>query len=274
MHPTPLRFVLRRSVVALVTSIVFAVALPFCSGINVFPVSQDKQLGAQFDAEIRKDAKTYPILNDFSAKSYVQGITDQIKRSPHVKYAKEFPYSVEIINDDKTINAFCTPGGYIYVYTGLIKMLDNEAALAGVLGHEIAHAERRHSTSRMTKAMGVQAVLDLISSNNASTNVNLAANAIAGLGLLKNSRDDEDEADEYSFMYLQNTRWYPGGIMYFFEKVRGRSGSSLDEFFSTHPLPQSRLDATQARLKKAKIPPPTEDQLNTRGYAEFKRKLK
>lgn len=267
------RTLFRRAAGILLFSSTLAVLLPFCSSLNVFPVSEDKQLGAQFDADIRKDPKTYPILNNVGAKMYVQSIVNEIKKSPLVEYESTFPYTVEIINDDKTVNAFCTPGGYIYVYTGLIKMLDNEASLAGVLGHEIAHAERRHSTSRMTKAMGLQALLDLLSRNSSDRTVNFAANAFAGMGLLKNSRDDEDEADAYSFKYLQSSRWYPGAIMYFFEKVKGRGGSALEEFFSTHPMPQSRLDATIARLKEAKIPPPNETQLNAKGYAEFKRKL-
>lgn len=262
-----------RGLFVLLVSTVLAGTLPYCSSINVFPVSEDKQLGAQFDADIRKDPKTYPILNNVSAKMYVQNIVNEIKKSPLVQYESTFPYTVELINDDKTVNAFCTPGGYIYVYTGLIKMLDNEASLAGVLGHEIAHAERRHSTSRMTKAMGMQALLDLLSRNSSDRTVNFAANAFAGMGLLKNSRDDEDEADEYSFKYLQSTRWYPGAILYFFDKVKGRGGSALEELFSTHPMPQTRLDATIARLKDAKTPPPTEAQLNAKGYAEFKRKL-
>lgn len=250
-----------------------ALSLTYCSSINLFPVSEDKQLGAQFDKEIKADPRTYPILNNAAVRQYVQDLVNTIKKAPDVQYENTFPYKVEIINDDKTINAFCTPGGYIYVYTGLIKMLDNEAALAGVLGHEIAHAERRHSTSRMTKQMGVQALMDIVLGTNPDSEMKLAANAFAGMGLLKNSRDDEDDADEYSFRYLRSTQWYPGAIMYFFEKVKGRGGSGLDELFSTHPLPESRLANTRDRLKKANIPPPTEAQLNSRGYAEFKRKL-
>jgi len=244
-----------------------------CSSINIFPVSQDQALGAQFDQEIRADTKEYKILNKPKARDYIQKIVDRIIQSPDVKYKGTFPYHVEILDDDKTVNAFCTPGGYIYVYTGLLKMIDNEATLAGVLGHEIAHAERRHSTSRMTKALGLEALTELALGKNPNQNVKLAANAFEGLGLLKNSRDDEDEADEYSFRYLQSTPWYPGGIQYFFEKVKGRSGSALDELFSTHPLPESRLENTRQRLKDANIPPPTEAQLNTHAYQEFKRAL-
>lgn len=244
-----------------------------CSSINIFPVSQDQALGAQFEKEIHADTKEYKVLNKPKARDYVQGIVDRILKAPDVKYRGTFPYKVELLDDDKTVNAFATPGGYIYVYTGLIKMLDNEASLAGVLGHEIAHAELRHSTSRMTKTLGIQTITEIALGKNPNSNVALAANAFAGLGLLKNSRNDEDEADEFSFKYLQSTQWYPGAIQFFFEKVKGRGGSGLEELFSTHPLPESRIESVRQRLKDANIPPPTEAQLNTRTYQEFKRSL-
>ena len=89
------------------------------------------------DAEIRKQPQEYPILsNRPDVKLYVEEIGRKILASPDVKKRGVYAYRFEIIADDKTINAFCTPGGYIYVYTGLLKFLDNEASLAGVIGHE------------------------------------------------------------------------------------------------------------------------------------------
>jgi beta-barrel assembly-enhancing protease len=262
-----------RKAVYTVSASLALLALTYCGAVNVFPVSQDKQLGAQFDQEIRANPREYPILGNTKARAYVQGIVDQLLQSPEIKYRGQFTYRTEIINDDKTINAFCTPGGYIYVYTGLIKMLDNEAALAGVLGHEIAHAELRHSTERMTTQLGAQTLLSIALGNNPDRTVSFAANAFTGLGLLKNSRSDELESDDYSFRYLRTTSWYPGAINYFFDKVKGRGGSSLERLLSTHPLPQDRIDATNKRLRTFNIPPPTEAQLNSRGYADFKRSL-
>lgn len=250
-----------------------AMLLTYCGAINIFPVSEDQKLGKQFDQQIHADQKQYPILINPTATAYVQSIVTKITTAPEVKYRGTFPYTVQIINDDKTVNAFCTPGGYIYVYTGLLKMLDNEASLAGVLGHEIAHAERRHATNRMTTQMGLQTVMDMALGKNTNNNIALAANMFTGLGLMQNSRNDEDEADEYSFSYLRSTQWYPGAIIYFFEKVKGRGGSSIDRLLSTHPLPQDRIDATNARLRAKNIPPPTEAQLNTRDYQDFKRTL-
>ncbi len=253
--------------------LVASLLLVNCGAINVFPVSEDARLGAKFDTEIKADPRQYPPYSNAAAQQYVQRMVDKIVQAPDVRYRGTFPYRVQLIKDDATINAFCTPGGYIYVYTGLLKAIDNEATLAGVLGHEIAHAERRHSTNRMTTQLGVQTMMDMALGRNPNNDVKLAANAFTGLGLLQNSRSDEDEADEYSFRYLRSTQWYAGGIVGFFEKVKGRGGSSIERLLSTHPLPQDRIDATNNRLKKANIPPPTEAQLGARPYAEFKRTL-
>lgn len=272
MQTPPLAIVLRKAAI-LVTSSAVALLVTYCSSLNIYPVSEDQKLGQQFDQEIRNDPATYPILKNESARAYIQNMVNTIVKAPEVKYRTTFAYKVELINDDKTINAFCTPGGYIYVYTGLLKMADNEATIAGVIGHEIAHAERRHSTSRMTKAYGIQTMLDFALGKNPNRTVALASNAFAGLGLLQNSRSDEDEADEYSFKYLRSTQWYPGGILYFFDKVKGRGGSTIERLLSTHPLPEDRIKATNERIKKANIPPPTEAQLNMRGYTDFKRSL-
>lgn len=267
----PIRL-LQRSAVTLLAPLLLLVGAQ-CSNLNIFPVSEDKSLGASLDAQIRANPREYPLLRNPSANAYVQRIVDRLIAAPEVKYRGTFAYKAEIINDDKTVNAFCTPGGYIYVYTGLLTMLDNEASLAGVLGHEIAHAELRHSTSRMTKAYGIQLLMDIALGKNANKHVELAANAFAGLGLLKNSRNDEMEADDFSFRYMRSTTWYPGAITYFFDKVKGRRGGDLDRLLSTHPLPQDRIEATERRVRDAKITLATESSLNARGYAAFKQTL-
>jgi len=244
-------------------------------GFNIFPVSDDIKLGKQVKQEIESDRSQYPILNNPAAKSYLQSMINQITASPKVKYRKQFAYKVEIINDDKTINAFCTPGGYIYVYTGLLKKLDNEAALAGVLGHEIAHAENRHSTQRMTKAYGATVLTNIVLGNESGQIEQLGANLLTGLALLKNSRDDEMEADEDSFHYLQSTKWYPGGIKYFFQKVMSNKSSSVfQELLSTHPMPEDRLDQINELIKESESTSATRgDNLFRARYQDFLKSL-
>lgn len=256
--------------------VILAFTLSYCGGFNLYGTETDMQLGKQLDEEIHKDPKEYPVLNSPAVRQYVQGIVNDLIQSPDVKYKGKFPYQVEIIRDDKTINAFCTPGGYIYVYTGLMKFLDNEATLAGVLGHEIGHAEARHATQRMTKAFGVQVLTGMVLGENPGQAAQIGANLFSGLALLKNSRDDENQSDELSFQYLRTTnKWYAGAAKYFFEKIQkgGQAGGTLERLLSTHPLPQDRIEAFNKRILDAKLPPATESNLFGQRYQQIKRQL-
>ncbi|MCI0706480.1 MAG: M48 family metallopeptidase [Ignavibacteriae bacterium] len=244
-------------------------------GVNLFPDSKDVELGKQVDEEIRKNPKEYPILkNRPDVKEYVERMGKQILASPEITKRGIYAYTFEIIHDDSTINAFCTPGGYIYVYTGLLKFVDNEATLAGVLGHEIGHAERRHATRRMTSALGVQILLGVVLGQNPNQAAEIAGNLFGGLALLKNSRDDEIESDTYSMKYLRSTEYYPGGIRYFFEKISaGRKGGSFERLLSTHPLPQDRIENVEKLLKEWNISERDDAKIFEARYQEFKRKL-
>jgi len=242
--------------------------------LNMFPVSKDVELGKQFDGEIRSNPKEYPILkNRPDVKEYVANIGNKILASPGIVYKDQFAYQFEIIKDDSTINAFCTPGGYVYVYTGLLKYLDNEAALAGIIAHEIAHAERRHTTNRITAQYGIQTVMDLASGQIGETGTQIAS-VVAGLGFLKYSRSDEEEADTYSFRYLQSTSYFPGGIKYFFEKIGdGRQSGALETLLSTHPGSEDRLVHVNKMLKEIGNPQPNESNIFAKRYQQFKKLL-
>ena len=251
----------------------FLIFLVACS-FNAFPVSDDVQLGRQVKQEIESNPNEYPILNNPAAEKYLQDMINQILQSPEVKYRKTFAYDVKIINDDRTVNAFCTPGGYIYVYTGLLKKLDNEATLAGVLGHEIAHAENRHSTQRLTKAYGASILTGIVLGDNPSQLEQIGANLFTGLALLKNSRSDELESDEDSFKYLKSTKWYPGAIKFFFDEINQGGSSGVKEWFSTHPMPENRIKEINEMLKKNNINPPSESNLFKQRYQNFLRQLR
>ncbi len=247
-------------------------------GVNIFSDDQDLKLGEQMDQEIRKNTKEYPIMQGHPAvKEYVMGVGNKILASPAITKRSIYAYKYEIIHNDTVINAFCTPGGYIYVYTGLLKFLDNEAALAGVMGHEIAHAELRHASKRMTKAYGVQIVLSLVLGQNPNQVAEIGANLFTGLALLANSRSDESEADEFSMKYLSSTPYYPGAITHFFEKMQGKKGGSgggaFERLLSTHPLDQDRIDHVNLLLQQMGSPKQSEANLMTQKYQTFKKKL-
>ncbi len=265
-----------------ISSVLFlcvSVSIVDCSSIaiNIFKDTDDVKLGEEMDKEIRKNPKEYPILqNRPDVKAYVTEITGRILASPEVKKRGIYPYNCEIIHKDSVINAFATPGGFIYVYTGLLKFIDNEATLAGVIGHEIAHAERRHATQRITKYYGVQIVLSIVLGQNPSQFQQIMANLLTGIGFLKNSRADEKESDDYSLRYLKSTPYYPGAIKFFFEKIgkeRGSRGGFFDQLLSTHPLPQERIDSVNEMLKAMGDPQPSESNVFERRYQEFKRRL-
>ncbi|TAK63998.1 MAG: peptidase M48 [Bacteroidetes bacterium] len=246
--------------------------------LNIFPDSEDVKLGSQLDKEIRANSKEYPILQGHpEVKQYVMNVGNQVIASPEIKKRGIYAYQYEIIHDDKTINAFCTPGGYIYVYTGLLKFIDNEATLAGILGHEIAHAERRHATTRITKTYGIQIALAFALGEKPSQIAEIGANLLGGLALLANSRADETESDEYSLKYLSSTKYYPGGVTYFFDKIQkeqGRQGGgTVERLLSTHPLPPDRIEHVKQLLQSMGNPQPTENKLLSKEYQDFKKKL-
>jgi len=211
----------------------------------LFKPSQDKQLGQQVKTEIASNPSQYPLLSQSKypeAYKYLNNMKDKILASGNVQYKDEFAWELHIIQDDKTLNAFCTPGGYIYVYTGLIKYLERADDLAGVMGHEMAHADRRHSVKQLEQQYGINILTSILLGNSAGQLTEIAAK-LAGQGaLLKFSREHEAEADEYSVRYLSGAPYACNGAASFFEKLlaKGQAGGT-PEFLSTHPSPKNRV---------------------------------
>ena len=250
----------------------------FCSapggGFNpLFSIEDDKALGQQLEAEIAANPQEYPILDKKqypSAYGYLERMRDEIIASGNVVYANKFEWNLYIIHDDETLNAFCAPGGYIYVYTGLIKYLDDASSLAGVMGHEMAHADERHSVNQMTKMYGIEILTQVALGENTSDAVEISK-ALVGL---KFSRGDETEADRRSVEYLCNTKYHHDGTANFFKKMQEAGMGQPPEFMSTHPSHENRIEEIQTYAAeqtnfKAKL----SEQENTQGYAAFKRML-
>ena len=244
-------------------SLFSVVVISSCSGgggFNMFSDSEDIKLGHDVSSEMLKNQAEYPIFRgDPSIKTYIdQRIFQQILTSSKIAKRNVYDYKLELIADNNTLNAFALPGGNVYVYTGLLKYLDSEAALAGVLGHEIAHAEKRHATQRMTKYYGVQFLVGMVLGSQPSKVAEVASNLFVGLAFLANSRADEDEADKYSIDYLKDTRFYPGSVKFFFEEMRddgtvSSKSSKVATFLSTHPDPVNRIAKANERLQSAGI---------------------
>ncbi|PIY12590.1 MAG: peptidase M48 [Flexibacter sp. CG_4_10_14_3_um_filter_32_15] len=236
--------------------------------INFFSIDEDLQIGQQVAAELEADSSVI-ILDEQeydTAYRFIRAMTEKVLASNDIRYRTEFPWQVKIIYDDNTLNAFCAPGGYIYVYTGLIKYLDTEDQLAGVMGHEIAHADKRHVTDNMTRAYGYETLLSIFFGEDQGTIAGIAK----GLVNLSYSRKAETEADEFSVKYLCDTEYQANGAAGFFQKIINEGQNSAPpQFLSTHPNPDNRVEAinNKAREEGCSIQPSGND------YAAFKASL-
>ncbi|MDP4281444.1 MAG: M48 family metalloprotease [Bacteroidota bacterium] len=238
----------------LLLAVILATGLNSCSksdkSINIFSVDDDITLGEQIDKQITSDPATYPILDSVqyaTAYSHLYRIRNTILKSGQLTYANRFAWKCRIIHSDTTVNAFCVSGGNIYVYSGIIKFLDNEAEFAGVLAHEMAHADRRHTTDMLTVKYGVDLLLGLLLGNNPDKLSELAANLAEGLGSLAYSRQNEYEADKYAVHYLYATSYDAASLGDFFTKINGESQALI--FLSTHPSPADRLEKINAEFQ-------------------------
>ncbi|WP_139922936.1 M48 family metalloprotease [Hymenobacter sp. DG01] len=241
-------------------------------GLNLFSINQDIALGAQVakqtDSLYRAKGQLLERSRNPRAYQLLDGVVKRVLDNGNIKYRTQFPWDVQIIKDDQTQNAFATPGGHIYVFSGLIKFLDNENQLAGVLGHEIAHADRRHSTQQLQQQYGTSLLLGLLLGNRSS---NQLVQIAAGLGQLKFSRGFETEADKYSTIYLNGTRYYScDGAAGFFIKAEKQGAAGTPEFLSTHPNPGSRIQNIQRSAQQLGC---TGKSVSNNNFNELKRLL-
>lgn len=239
-----------------------------------FSIEQDVELGAQVAAEIENDPIQYPILDEVEydeAYRYLGDMVDEILESGEVEYREEFAWEFKIIENDSVLNAFATPGGYIYVYTGLIKYLDQEDDLMGVLGHEIAHADLRHTSRNLQRQYGIQVLLGLLVGEDASQLESIAGQIAGTAAGLSFSREFETEADARSVDYLASTQYACNAAASFFQKLidQGQAGST-PQFLSTHPSPDNRVEDINAKATELGC---DTDALNPTSYEDFKQML-
>lgn len=205
---------------------------------------QENQLGLQVQQELSK--KDVKIVQDATVNDYVQRVSNNV-----LQYAKkdrpDVTWHVYVIDDPKTVNAFATPGGYLYVYTGLLLAAQNEAQIAGVMGHEAGHVVARHSARSMVDALGLQAVLGMALGQNPSQVAQIAGNLLAGGTMLAHSRGEESDADDYGVTYLAEAGYDPNALISFFEILKKEEGSQpgIMKYLSDHPLTGDRITHLQ-----------------------------
>lgn len=238
---------------ALIASLVGAAAtlVPACatnpvtgkSEFNLMSEAQEVQLGQQSDPEIRREMGVY---DDPALQEYISTIGMRMAASSQ---RPNLPWHFTVI-DSPAVNAFAVPGGYIYITRGILAYLNDEAELAGVLGHEIGHVTARHSAKQYSKATGAQLGLTLGSIFFPEARA-VGGLAESGLGLLflKYGRDDELQADQLGAQYASQNGWDPVGVQDMLRTLQrideqgDRRGTP--NYLLTHPAPADRVEKVE-----------------------------
>jgi predicted Zn-dependent protease len=217
--------------------------------LNFVSKPEEIRLGKELSTKIEQQES---VLQNPVLEQYVSEVGQRVARQAGTP---EIPYSFKII-DRSEVNAFSLPGGPVYVYTGLLKIVDNEAELAGVLAHEVAHVAARHATEQLTRKYGVELVTEVLLGQNPNVAAQVAGDIAGSLGLLKFSRTDEIEADRLGTEYLFRAGYNPTAMITVHEKLAAlqkTNPSLVLNLFSTHPISQSRIDAIAEEM--AMFPP-------------------
>jgi predicted Zn-dependent protease len=211
----------------------------------ILPPRQEIELGKQMSAEVEQDLK---LLDNPAITAWVKRIGISIAKAGRKDIPKGIQFTFKVVDDDETVNAFALPGGYIYVYTGLLKKAENESEIAAVMGHEISHVTRRHIAQRLTAMYGISALASVALGKNPGLLAELVANVAANGYLLKHSRDAERDSDAYGMRYMVAAGYSPVGYATFFTKLA--QSPSPPAIVSSHPNPRERVANAQKRIAR------------------------
>src|SRR5579862_9914804 len=223
---------------------------------NIYSPNTDIQVGKQ-NADLMK--QKLPLCNDPKIDRYLTNLGMKLVSKLDQRGAA-YPWEFHCVND-KSINAFALPGGYVFVNRGAIEAADNEAQLAAVMGHELSHVTLRHGTAQATKAQFAQGAAGIFGGIfGGSTGGALLTQGVAmGAGglLLRYSRGDETQADVSGTQVLYDNGYDPRAMSQFFEKLEAESkGKNPPQFLSDHPNPGNRVERVNEEIDKLGGVPP------------------
>ncbi|MEO1620519.1 MAG: M48 family metallopeptidase [Cyanobacteria bacterium J06632_3] len=221
------------------------------NGVRVLQLSsmtdaQEVDLGAGINRQLIESGQIN-VFEGATLNAYVDEIGQTLA---DVSDRPNLPYTFQIVEDD-AVNAFATMGGYVYVTTGLMAAADNEAELAGVIGHEIGHIAGRHAVKQMRQAAITQGITGALGVNQDRL-VNIGTQIALQLPA---SRSDEYEADRHGFHSMGRAGYDQTGMVSFMQKLVRRGAPP--EFLSTHPDARNRVSSLQQLDESAAIPEAT-----------------
>ena len=227
------------------------------SQLSLISAGEEMQLGLTSFNQLKKET---PISKDVAANALMQKVGKRIAAvaGPDMPNAQwEF-----VVFESKEANAFCLPGGKVGVYTGILPITKDEAGMATVLGHEIAHAVARHGGERMSEAMVMQTGGQVLGATLSSADPRAQAAATVAYGLttalgreLPHSRQQESEADEIGLVYMARAGYDPEAAVAFWQRFAAytqQQGGSMPAFLRTHPTDEKRIQQLKALMPRAK----------------------
>lgn len=222
----------------------------FKPGWNKFSPQDDVELGKRASADAQKHL---PLCNAPKIDAYLTQLGTSLAKKLQTG-GVQYPFEFHCVND-KAINAFALPGGFVFVNRGTIEVADNEAQLAAVMAHELAHVALRHGTNQASKEIFTQTGLGLFGAvfgdstggELLTTLGNFAADGV----LLRYSRTTESQADLMGTQVLYDAGYDPGAMAQFFEKLQTETkGKDFPEFLSDHPNPEHRVERVEEEIGK------------------------
>ncbi len=204
--------------------------------------AQEMQLGLQSEKKI---LQTQKISKDPIKNAMVRRVGMRIA---NITGQRNYKWEFFVINNNKEANAFCLPGGKVFVYTGLFKYIANDAELAAVMGHEIGHALARHGAERMSSGILAQTggqVLQSVMVGQGNPQTTAMVMGAFGIGtqlgvMLPHSRTQEYEADHIGLVLMAKAGYNPQSALTFWNKF-AKSGQTPPEYLSSHPAPANRI---------------------------------
>jgi predicted Zn-dependent protease len=224
--------------------------------IDLVPEGEEMQLGLTSYQQALSQAK---LSTDAQAVAMVRRVGERLAKAAD---KPDYKWEFNLIDDPKTVNAWCMPGGKVAVYSGILPVTRDENGLAVVLGHEISHALARHGAERMSQGMLAQlggAALSVALANRPAETQQLAAQAY-GAGtqvgvLLPFSRKQESEADHIGLILMAKAGYDPANAVPFWERMealnKGGGGGGLEKFLATHPPDAQRIADIKKELPEA-----------------------
>ena len=240
-------------------------------GVNFWSLEKEIALGKRLAQEVERQAK---LVDDPIIAEYVNRVGQNLVRNSDAKV----PFTIKVL-DSEEVNAFALPGGFFFVNSGLILKADSESELAGVMAHEIAHVAARHGTRQATR--GELAQIGMIAASIAipytwpGYAVRQGMGLAIPMGFLVFTRGMEREADYLGLQYMYKAGYDPTSFVDFFEKIESmekRKPGSVAKVFSTHPMTDDRIKASQNEIQTILVAKP-EYVVNTSEFTDVKARL-